>query len=57
MNKPIVSERFDVDDIRKIREYNSLRHINMTPAEIVEDTKKEAAVILERLQERRALKI
>ena len=32
MNKLIVSERFDVDDIRKIREYNSLRHINMTPA-------------------------
>lgn len=57
MNKPIVSERFDVDDIRKIREYNSLRHINMTPAEIIEDTKKGAAVILERLQERRALKI
>lgn len=57
MNKPIVSERFDVDDIRKIRECNSLRHINMTPAEIVEDTKKGAAVILERLQERRALKI
>lgn len=57
MNKPIVSERFDVDDIRKIREYNSLRHINMTPAEIVEDTKKVAAVILERLQERRALKV
>ncbi len=57
MNKPIVSERFDVDDIRKMREYNSLRHINMTPAEIVEDTKKGAAVILERLQERRALKI
>lgn len=57
MNKPIVSERFDVDDIRKIREYNSLRHINMTPAEIEEDTKKGAAVILERLQERRAVKI
>ena len=57
MNKPIVSERFDVDDIRKVHEYNSLRHINMTPAEIVEDTKKGAAVILERLQERRALKI
>lgn len=57
MNKPIVSERFDVDDIRKIREYNSLRHINMTPAEIVEDTKKGAAVLLERLQERRTVKI
>lgn len=35
MNKLIVSECFDVDDIRKIREYNSLRHINMTPAEIL----------------------
>jgi len=56
MNKPIVSERFDVDDIRKIREYNSLCHINMTPAEIVEDTKKGVAVILEYLQERRAVK-
>lgn len=57
MNKLVVSERFDVDDIRKIREYNSLCHISMTSAEIVEDTKKGAAVILERLQERRALKI
>lgn len=57
MNKLIVSERFDVDDIRKIRGYNSLRHINMTPAEIVGDTKKGAAVILGHLQERRAVKI
>lgn len=40
MNRPTVSKRFDVEDIRKIREYNSLRHIKMTPAEIVEDTKK-----------------
>ena len=57
MNKLIVSERFDVDDIRKICEYNSLCHINMTPAEIVEDTKKGAAAILEPLQERHAVKI
>ena len=57
MNKLIVSERFDVDDIRKIRGYNSLRHINMTPAEIVKDTKTGAAVILGHLQERRAVKI
>ena len=35
MNKLIVSECFDVDDMRKIRGYNSLRHINMTPAEIL----------------------
>lgn len=57
MNKLIVSERFDVDDIRKIREYNSLCHINMTPAEIVEDMKERAAAILEHLQERHAVKI
>lgn len=50
MNKPIISERFDVEDIRKIREYNSLRHINMTPSEIVEDTKKGAAKLLMRLK-------
>ena len=36
MSEPVVSERFDVDDIRKIREYNSLRHIQMTPEEIIE---------------------
>lgn len=53
MNKPMVSERFDVEDIRKIREYNSLRHIKMTPAEIVEDTKKGAAELLARLKENR----
>ncbi len=39
MSEPEVSERFDVDDIRKIREYNSLRHIQMTPEEIIADTK------------------
>ena len=40
MSEPVVSERFDVDDIRKIREYNSLRHIQMTPEEIIADTKR-----------------
>lgn len=50
MNKPVVSERFDVEDIRKVREYNSLRHINMTPAEIVEDIKNGAAEILAHLK-------
>lgn len=27
MTEPIVSKKFDVEDIRKIREYNSLRHM------------------------------
>ena len=41
MTEPIVSKNFDVEDIRKIREYNSLRHIKMTLEEIIADTKKE----------------
>ncbi len=38
MSKPEISSRFDVNDIRKIREYNSLRHIHMTPEEIIAET-------------------
>lgn len=56
MNEPVISERFDVDDIRKIREYNSLRHIQMTPEEIIEDTKKGAERIRRMLQERKCVK-
>ena len=45
---PAVSS-FDVDDIRKIREYNSIRHLSMTRAEIVEDTKAGAADLMQLL--------
>lgn len=31
-NEPEISERFDLDDIRKIREYNAARYEKMTPA-------------------------
>lgn len=27
---PFLSNRFDLDDIRTLREYNSMRHIKMT---------------------------
>lgn len=57
MNKPEISERFDVDDIRKIREYNSLRHIHMSAEEIVADTKAGAEKILERLNQKRVSKV
>lgn len=50
MTEPIVSKKFDVEDIRKIREYNSQRHIKMTPEEIIADTKKGAERIMELLQ-------
>ena len=49
ITKPVLSPRFDVDDIQKLREYNSLRHLKMTPAEIVEETKQATADIIERL--------
>ena len=51
MTKPVVSKDFNLEDIRKIREYNSLRHAQMTPREIVEDTRKGAAMVLERLRQ------
>ena len=49
MTKPELSNRFDVNDIQKLREYNSLRHIEMTPAEIVEETKNATKSVIERL--------
>lgn len=49
-----ISERFDVNDIRKIREYNSARFLNMTRAEIVADTKAGAEKVLKLLEKQRA---
>jgi len=50
MKEPIISERFDVDDIRKIREYNAERYKNMTTEEIISDTRKGAEVVLAQLK-------
>ena len=41
-----ISFRFDVDDIRKIRDYNSARHSKMTRSEIVEDIRNGAEAII-----------
>ena len=49
LKEPILSPRFDVEDIRRLREYNSIRHSKMTPAEIVAETERETADIIERL--------
>lgn len=40
MEKPEISERFDLEDIRKIRDYNSWRHSQMTHEEIIDEYKK-----------------
>lgn len=53
IKEPQISERFDLDDIRKMREYNAARYENMTPAEIVADTKAGAAELLEIMRKRK----
>lgn len=52
-----ISERFDLDDIRKIRTYNAARYEHMTPAEIVADTKAGAAELLEIMKRRKLMKV
>lgn len=46
LKKPEISARFDVDDIRKIRDYHSQRHAKMTRTEIVKDIRKSAEEII-----------
>lgn len=57
MSKPEISSRFDVDDIRKIREYNSLRHIHMTPEEIIAETQAGAEKVMRMLEQRKSAKV
>ena len=57
MTKPVLSSRFDVDDIQKLREYNSLRHIKMTPAEIVLETRNATADIIKQLMKNGNIKL
>ena len=45
--EPCISDRFDLDDIRTIREYNSLRHISMTFDELKADIKMNGGQMLE----------
>ncbi len=55
-NEPIISERFDLNDIRAIREYNAARYEKMTPTEIVEDTRAGAAELLARMKQSKLMK-
>ena len=50
LKEPELSPRFDVDDIRKLREYNSLRHINMTAKEIIAELEADTAEIIAELR-------
>jgi len=48
IKKPEISSRFDVDDIRKIRDYNSQRHSRMSHAEVIADIKKGANEVIQK---------
>ena len=48
IKKPEISDRFDADDIRKIREYNSQRHSQMSRAEVIVDIKKGANEVIQK---------
>ena len=48
IKKPEISSRFDVDDIRKIRDYNSQRHSQMSHAEVIADIKKGANEVIQK---------
>lgn len=47
--KPVLSSRFDAEDIRRLREYNSLRHINMTADEYINELRASTKSIIEHL--------
>ena len=43
---PKLSNRFDAEDIRKLREYNSLRHSKMSHKEILDDIRQGAEAFM-----------
>ena len=49
VKEPELSPRFDVEDIRKLREYNSLRHITMSAEEVIAETRAATADIIDKL--------
>lgn len=57
MTEPKISNKFDVADIRALREYNSLRHIDMETEEIILETKSNAAAIILELERMRQRKV
>ena len=48
IRRPKISERFDADDIRKIRDYNSQIHSQMSRAVVIADIKKGANEVIQK---------
>ena len=45
--EPKISERFDVDDIRRIRDYNASRHSEMSTKAIVKEIRENTQAVIE----------
>lgn len=56
MNEPYISPAFNMEDIRRLRDYNSERHATMTHKEITEDIQKGANEMLKKLADYKARK-
>ena len=53
MDKPKLSPDFTMDDIRKLRDYNSSRHATMTLEEIREDMRPSVEEFIQLMVERK----
>lgn len=53
MTEPYVSPDFNMDDIRRIRDSYSERHLRMSPEEIIEENRKGAEELLRKLASRK----
>jgi len=53
LKKPELSPNFTMDDLYKLREYNSLRHHNMSFEELKSDIEQGARIGIERIEQMR----
>jgi len=51
MEKPILSPDFTMEDLHKLREYNSLRHVSMSTRGIITDIGKGANEMQQRIEQ------
>jgi len=57
MDKPKISKNFTIDDIRKIRDYNSERLVGWSADEIIRDTQNNVKELREYLEQKKPQKV
>ena len=51
--EPVLSNKFSLEDIRTLRDYNSLRHLTMSASEIIAERRKSTEAFLKEMAERK----